>query len=40
VAIKRYDGAVSIIAIDATDPDTALEELARYAAVDADDSVT
>lgn len=37
VTIDRYDGAVSITAIDAADPDTALEELARYAAADAED---
>jgi hypothetical protein len=37
VEIKRYDGAVSIVVIDATDPDAALEELARYAATDAED---
>jgi hypothetical protein len=39
VAIKRYDGAVSIIVIDAIDPDAALEELARYAVADAEDDV-
>ncbi len=37
VEIKRYDGAVSIVVIDATDPDAALEELARYAMADAED---
>jgi hypothetical protein len=37
VEIKRYDGAVSIVVIDATDPDAALEELTRYAAADAED---
>ncbi|HWO18410.1 MAG TPA: hypothetical protein VNO30_06525 [Kofleriaceae bacterium] len=37
VEIERYDRAVSITALDATDPDAALEELARYAAVDAKD---
>lgn len=36
VEIKRYDGAVSISVSDASDPDAALEELARYAAVDAE----
>lgn len=38
VEIKRYDGAVSIILIDASDPDAAIEELARYAAADAEDA--
>jgi hypothetical protein len=37
VEIKRYDGAIAIVMIDATDPDAALEELARYAATDAED---
>ncbi len=37
VEMRRHDGAVSIIVIDATDPDAALEELARYAAADAED---
>ncbi len=37
VEIKRYDGAVSIVVIDATDPDAALEELARYAMADAEE---
>ena len=37
VEIKRYDGAVAIVVIDATDPDAAIEELARYAAADAED---
>jgi hypothetical protein len=37
VTIKRHDGAVAIIVLDAADPDAALEELARYAAVDAED---
>jgi hypothetical protein len=37
VTIKRFDGAVSIIVLDATDPDAAFEELARYAAADAED---
>jgi hypothetical protein len=37
VEIKRYDGAVSIVVIDATDPDAALEELTRYAVADAED---
>ncbi len=35
--IERYDGAIAIIVIDAADPDAALEELARYAAADAED---
>ncbi len=35
--IKRQDGAVSIVVIDATDPDAAIEELARYAAADAEE---
>jgi hypothetical protein len=37
VEIKRFDGAVAIIVLDAADPDAALEELARYAAADAED---
>jgi len=37
VAIKRHDGALAIVVLDATDPDAALEELLRYAAVDAED---
>jgi hypothetical protein len=37
VEIKRYDGAVAIIVLDAADPDAALAELARYAAADAED---
>ncbi len=36
--IERRDGAVSIVVIDATDPDAALEELARYAAADAEET--
>ncbi len=37
VEIKRYDGAIAIVMIDATDPAAAIEELARYAAADAED---
>jgi hypothetical protein len=37
VEIRRYDGAVAIVVLDASDPDAALEELARYAAADAED---
>ncbi len=37
VEIKRYDGAIAIVMIDATDPDAAIEELARYAVADAED---
>jgi hypothetical protein len=33
----RCDGSVEIIVLDAADPDAALEELARYAAADAED---
>jgi hypothetical protein len=38
VEIKRHDGAIAIIVIEATDPDAALEELARYAAADAEET--
>ena len=39
VAIKRLDGAVSIVVLDASDPDAALEELGRYASADAEDDL-
>jgi hypothetical protein len=37
VTVKRHDGAVEIVVLDAADPDAALEELARYAAADAEE---
>jgi len=36
--ITRHDGSVSMIVLDAADPDAALEELARYAAADREDA--